>query len=51
MKCRVGDDDLKEDRIPTCQGNELAKWVMFGDIVEDEISADMAGNYDITAVD
>ena len=51
MKCSVGDDDLKKDWMPRRQRNELAKWIVFRDIVEDEISTDMVANYDIITVD
>ena len=50
MQCRVGDDDLKEDWMLVGQGNELAERVVFRNVVEDKVSANITSNY-LTNVD
>lgn len=49
MQCRVGDDDLQEDWMPVRQGNELAKVVVLGCVVKDEVSANVRSNCDVNS--
>ena len=45
MQCGVGDNDLKKDWMPCGEGDELAKRIVLGYVVEDEVATHITSNY------